>query len=122
SNACILGIGDHLSILLGELLEGLAALTREILGQSQLANPCECRLDHIVRVVRAQALGEDVANAGEFHHGTHATPRNDAGTVGSRLEQHPPRPEDAGDLEGDRALDHWYRNEAPLGTLDSFAN
>jgi hypothetical protein len=32
SNACILGIGDHLSVLLAELLEGLAALTREIFG------------------------------------------------------------------------------------------
>src|SRR5262245_59865444 len=62
-----------LSFLLGKdgLLHFLRALPPEPLEILELPDPpegVERRLQHIVRVVRAQSLGQDVLDAGGFEH------------------------------------------------------
>src|SRR5689334_9845708 len=56
------------------------------------------RLEHVVRVVRAERLREDVLDAGRLQHGTYGTAGNDAGARHGRLEKDPAGAEVPGDL------------------------
>src|SRR3954471_2642587 len=45
-----------------------AALARDLIDRGQLGEPVHCRTHHVVRVRRAEALREDVADADALHH------------------------------------------------------
>src|SRR2546422_1276491 len=75
------------------------------------------RLEHVVRVVGAQRLGEDVLHAGRLEHRPHRAPGDDAGAGDGRLQHHPARAEVPGDLAGDRRLLERHENELLLGVL-----
>ena len=65
-----------------------AALARDLLDRRQLLQPVHRRAHHVVRVRRAQALRQDVGDAGALHHGAHRTTGDHAGARRRRLHQH----------------------------------
>ena len=73
------------------------------LGRAQRLEAGDRRLDEVDRVLRAEALGEDVVDARELEHGAHAAAGDDAGTGGGGLEHHAGRRRRRPiDLVGDR--------------------
>src|SRR5579884_2120015 len=56
-----------------ELLCSLAANGSNLLAVAQLRERVKRSLDYIVRIGRAQTLGEDVLDAGRGHHSAHRT-------------------------------------------------
>ena len=88
---CVLLVSDRSKPALAgadELLELLAAerATRWRLLERPQAG--EGRAHHVVRVVRAEALGQDVLDAGRLDDGADRAAGDDAGAVRGRLEQH----------------------------------
>src|SRR4029079_15280315 len=94
-----------MSALLPRLVRNLialdAALARDLPGAHKLTQTVHRGADHVVRVGRAQALGEDVRDAGALEHRAHRPARDHAGTGGGGLEQHPARAMPAPDLLGE---------------------
>src|SRR5690349_5408685 len=84
--------------LIGDLVQLDAALARHLPGAHQLAQAVHRGAHHVVRVRRAQALGEDVGDAGALEYRAHRAAGDDTGTGGGGLEQHPPRAMLAHDL------------------------
>src|SRR6266516_2501222 len=71
---------------------------------------------HVVRVRRAEALGQNVPDAGAFEHRADRTTRDHARSRRGRLEQDPPRTVLADDLVRDRPARERYRvHAAPRG-------
>src|SRR5271166_270991 len=104
------------------MIGGAAAEPVDILGAAQLGQGFERRFDEVVRIRRAQPLGQNVADAGELDDRTHAARRNHAGAFGSRA-QH--------DAAGAETSDHFVRNrtvlnrhahQAFLGAVDALAD
>src|SRR3954454_539182 len=71
-----------------ELFELLAAQAGDQRRFLQRAQAGEGRTHHVVRVVRSEALREDVLDAGRLDHGADGAAGDDAGAVRGRLEQH----------------------------------
>src|SRR2546426_9435547 len=90
-----------------------AVLLREIAvtgtpGGVQILEPLDAaqrvhgRLQHVVRVVRPERLGQDVLHPRRLEDGTDGAPRDHAGAGDGGLEEDPPGAEVACDLAGDR--------------------
>src|SRR4051794_37493455 len=75
-------------LLAAELAQLLAAQPGRLFGAAELPQAVERRLDHVVRVPRALALGQDVADAHRLENRADAAARDDAGAFAGRLEQH----------------------------------
>ncbi len=80
------------------------------------------RADHVVRVRGPEALGQDVGDPGASQHHPDRAARDDAGTGGGGLEQHPARAVLADDLVGNRRAGAGHVDHAPLGGLDGLAD
>src|SRR5690606_16473456 len=85
-------------------------------------NRLEHRLDDVVRVRRAQRLGQDVLDPGEFEHGAHAAAGDDTGTGAGRTKQHAGSAEFTDDLVGNRRPDPRHGDHAGLGAIDRLAD
>jgi hypothetical protein len=96
-----------------------AAQLRDLLGLAQVLQRRDRRLDEVDRVLRAEALREDVVDAGELEHRAHATAGDDAGALRGRLEQHAARAVDAERRMGDRRAVLRHAEEVLLGLLDA---
>src|SRR5712671_7271653 len=83
-------------------LELNAALARDAARRGQPFQAIEGRANHVVRIGRAQALGQDVPDPRAFQHGAHRPSRDHAGSRCSRLEEHPTRAVFADDLVRNR--------------------
>src|SRR5438552_3404064 len=81
------------SLLTAQIGQFLAAQPRCFLWAAQLAQAVEGGLDHVVRVPRALALGQDVADTHRLQHRADAAARDHAGSFAGRLEQHLARAE-----------------------------
>src|SRR5436309_2357056 len=57
-----------------------APLARDLPDGGELAQPVQRGPDHVVRIGRAQRLGEDVGDPGAIEHGAHRTPGDDTGS------------------------------------------
>src|SRR5208282_4614239 len=64
------------------LIGRAAAEPVDILSTAQLGQSFEGCFDQIVRIRRAEAFGQDVADARQLDHGAHTARRNDAGAFG----------------------------------------
>src|SRR5262249_36646164 len=62
-----------------------AALACDLLDRGQMLQAVHRRANHVVRIRRAEALRQDVGDAGAFHDGAHRTTRNDARARSRRL-------------------------------------
>src|SRR5574342_918073 len=105
-----------------ELGQVLAAHAGGLLGRTQALQAVDRRLEDVVGVARALALGEHVADPGRLEHGAHGAAGDDAGSLPGRLEQHPARAEVSQDLVGDGGAGHGNLEEALLGLLASLAD
>src|SRR5919198_1123606 len=85
-----------------DLADREAAGLRDLLGPAEALEPVDRRLRHVDRIRRAEALREDVADAGELEHGAHAATGDDAGSLARRPEQHARGVGTAEDLVRDR--------------------
>src|SRR4029077_4821090 len=72
------------------LADGQAARGGDLFGPAQALQAVDRRLEHVDRVRRAEALGEDVVDPAELEHSTDAAPGDDAGSLAGRT-KHDPR-------------------------------
>src|SRR6266508_911452 len=79
-------------------------------------------LQDVVRVVRAERLGEDVLHAGRFQHGPDGAAGDDPGARYRRLEEYTTRAEVAGDLDRNRGVPQRDEDEVLLRVLDGLAD
>src|SRR5712691_10862046 len=77
---------------------------------------------HVVRVRRAEALGQDVPDAGALEHRADRTTRDHARSRRGRLEQHPPRTVLADDLVRDGATRERHLVHAAPRGFDGLAH
>src|SRR5437016_3559051 len=92
-----------LARLVGDGVELHPPLLRHPPRRGESGQPVHRGAHHVVRVGRAQALGQDVAHAGALEHRAHGPAGDHAGPRRRRLEEHPARSVVADDLMGDRA-------------------
>ena len=92
---------------------------RDLLGRAQAAKTLDRGLDEVDRVLRAEALGEDVVDAGELEHRAHAAAGDHAGAGRGGLQQDATGAEYAGRLMGDRAAVAGHPEQVLLGPLDA---
>ena len=101
------------------LVDRQAAQPRDLLGRAQPAQTLDRGLDEVDRVLRAEALGQDVVNAGELEHRAHAAAGDHARAGGRGLQQNAPCTEHACRLMGDRAAVARHLEQILLGPLDA---
>src|SRR5262245_29104260 len=78
----------------------------------------ERRLQHVVRVVRAERLGEDVLDARRLEHGPDRAAGDQARALRRRAQEHSPGAEMARDLAGERRVAERDVEQVLLGVLD----
>src|SRR5689334_8791486 len=85
-----------------DLRDGQAPDLSDLLGPPEPLQAVDRRLEHVDRIRRAEALGEDVADAAELEHRADATTRDHARSLACGTQQHSRRAELAEDLVRDR--------------------
>src|SRR5690606_1343995 len=75
-------------------------------GRAHHAQRFDRRVYHVVLVRRAQALAQDVLDAGRLYHGAHRTTGDDARTRSSRAQQHLASTETTDAVVRDRGTQH----------------
>src|SRR5204862_8181252 len=93
---CVLGMGDRLLRLGARAIANArhfdATLTSDLLDGRQLLKSIKGRQHHVVRIGRAQALGENVGDAGALHDRAHRATSNYTGAGSSGLHENSARP------------------------------
>src|SRR3989442_815167 len=115
---------DH-AFLTGTVMNGLrlhAALARDATRRREALQAVHRRPHHVVRIRRAQALGQDVPDPGAFEHRAHWAARDHTRSRGRRLEQHAARAVLADDLVGNRAARERYFVHAAARRFDRLAH
>src|SRR5512139_614576 len=98
------------------------AFARHLAHRHQALEPGHRGPDHVVRVVAAQALGQDVRHPGALEHRADRAAGDDAGAGRGRLEQDPARPVLAEHVVGDRGPGAGHLDHGALGRLDRLAD
>src|SRR6266478_3251735 len=96
-------LGGGLVAATQKVADLLAAAGGDHARRVELQQRLERRLDHVVRVGRADRLGDDVLDAERLEHGAHRAAGDDAGTGRRRSEHDPPRAVMAGHVVMQRA-------------------
>src|SRR5271170_6510633 len=104
------------------LIRRAAAEPVDILGAAQFGQRLEGCLDQVVRIRRAQPLGQNVADARELDHRAHTARRDDAGALGCRPQHDASRAETSYDFVRDGAVLNRHADETLLGAIDALAN
>src|SRR5215203_498743 len=100
-------VGDRLPARLGDLL-----------GAPEALESLDGCLEHVHRVGRSKALGEDVSHTAELEDGADAAAGDDAGSLARRAQEYPRGAEPAQDLVRDRLAVLRDREEVLLRVLD----
>src|SRR5712691_8013567 len=85
-----------------DLADRQPARPGHVLGAAEVLQPVHRRLRHVDRVRRAEALREDVANAGELQHSADAAAGDHAGSFARGAQEHARRIRASEDLMRDR--------------------
>src|SRR5215470_2349144 len=94
----------------------------QILQSLDPAQRVDRGLEHVVRVVGAERLGQDVLDARRLEDGPHGAARDDARARHRGLQEYPAGAEMPGDLAGDRRLLQRHEDQILLGVLDRLAD
>src|SRR5919198_2773650 len=113
---------DRLLDVVTGAVAALAAHGVQILKSLDPAEGVDGRLQHVVRVVRAQGLGEDVLHAGRLEHRPHGAAGDDARARHRRLQEYPARAEVTRDLAGNGRLPQRHEDQILLRVLDRLAD
>src|SRR5260370_26754886 len=105
-----------------ELFDCFAAQGGDFGLVAKLDESIEGGLDDVVRVRRAEALGEHILHAGGGHDGANRLAGDDASTFGGRLQHHLAGAVVAEDLVRNRALGEVDLVQVLLGGLDPLAD
>src|SRR5690606_29747884 len=105
-----------------ESLDVLATTPDDFLLRLETLERLHGRLDDIHRVVVADALGQHIANTGEFDHRAHTTTSDHARTGRGRLEDHVRGTVGRLHLMRDGVTVQGYIDERLLGGLDTLAD
>src|SRR4051794_29437899 len=118
------GLGRRLVLARAEQVGDLLAPPRRDRPRAGRARQRrEGRLDHVVRVGRAGALGDDVTHAQRLEHRAHRAASDDAGTGGGRPQKDPAGAELADDVVVQRpAFPHRHADHGPLRLLGRLAD
>src|SRR5664279_1821031 len=106
----------------GDILDRLAATTRDLLRLLQALQRSHRGVHHVDRVGRAQRLGQYVMHAGALEHRTRRPAGDDTGTRRGRTEHHDASGLLALDGVRDRALDARDAEEVLLRLLDTLGD
>src|SRR5213594_4277569 len=87
----------------------------QVLQPLDPAQRVERGLEHVVRIVGAERLREDVLHARRLEDGSHGTARDDAGARHRRLQKDPAGAEMPRDLAGDRRVLQRHEDQILLG-------
>src|SRR3990172_12780007 len=101
--------------LVRDLVEVDAPLAGHLPRAHEPAQPVHRGAHHVVRVGRAQALGQDIRDASALEHRAHGAAGDDAGTGGGGLEQPPAGAVLAHDLVGDGRAGLGHLHHGALG-------
>src|SRR5829696_5530948 len=104
-------VGDRLPARLGDLL-----------GAPEALESLDGCLEHVHRVGRSKALGEDVSHTAELEDGADAAAGDDAGSLARRAQEYPRGAEPAQDLVRDRLAVLRDREEVLLRVLDGLGD
>src|ERR1700712_833641 len=102
---CLLDVLSAISILLRlteDFFDRLAALRGNVAGSRRVRQCVERGAHHVVRVARAQALGDGLGDPDVFEHRAYRAVSNYSGTSGRRRHQHLVRAVLATDVVVDR--------------------
>src|SRR5437899_186563 len=105
-----------------DLPQALATTLGQRRRLGELAERFHSGADHVVGVVRADALGEHGGDSRQLHDRPHPASCDDARALRGRLEEHGARAEVAGDGVGDRPVHHRHPDHLPLRFLDPLAD
>src|SRR6266516_4636481 len=90
--------------------------------RGQVLQRIDGRAHHVVRVGRAQALGENIAHARALEYGAHRAARDHAGPRRGGLQEHPARAMVPHDLVRDGAARERHFHHAPARGFHGFAH
>src|SRR5688500_7377291 len=99
-----------------------APLPRDLLDRRELLQPVHRRQHHVVRVGRAEALRQDVADPRALHDRAHRATGDHAGAGRRRLHQHRAGAVLADDLVRDRAARQRHRHHAAARRVHGLAH
>src|SRR5207253_3844935 len=102
--------------------DALAPRGVQILKPLDATERVDGRLQHVVRIVRAERLGEDVLDADSLEHGPYGAARDDTRPRHRGLQEHAPAPEVPGGLDGNRRLAQGNEDQILLRVLDRLAD
>src|SRR5271163_4337388 len=113
----------HVTSLLGRLWLGRAtANLRDLFHGAKLTKRLERRLHQVMRIRRAQPLGQDVTNSRQLDDRAHSTRRDNSGPFRRRLKDHLAGAEMSQHFMRDGAFAQRYLNQAFLGAFDALTN
>src|SRR5687767_15074272 len=95
-----------------------AALTRDLVQRRQLAETLDRGPHQVVRIRRAEALGQDVGNARAFHDGAHGTTRDHARPWSGGLHEDLSGAVMTDDLVRDRGAGKWNGEHLATRAVD----
>src|SRR5262245_9676972 len=98
------------------------ALARDLLDRRQMLQAVHRRANHVVRIRGAEALREDVGDAGAFHDGAHRTARDDARARSRRLHPDLSGAVRTHDFVRDRCPGERNRHHLAAGSIDGLPN
>ena len=116
----VLALGGLLCVLRNaeDLLDRQAAQLGDVLGLAQAAQARHRRLDLVDRVVRADRLGEHVADPAQLEHGADAAAGDHAGSLAGRAQDDVAGAEAADDAVGKRLPVLGHPDQVLAGVLD----
>src|SRR5699024_9385090 len=100
----------------------LSTETSDVIDRLQVLQRCDRRTDHVDRRTASDALGEDIADAGQFQHRADRTAGDNTGTFSCRTQEYFACTVCSSDLMRDRRTDYRYSEQVFLGIFLSFAD
>ena len=108
---------DHLVSYSANLRQYLSAPVCDFFGRAQIFERLNRRLNHVVWIVGAETLGQNILYPRRLHNRSHAPTGDNSSAIGRRFENDVPGTEPSTDLERDGSFHNGNANQIFLGLL-----